>query len=170
MKNVAQQARGAMETSLILIGNEARNHFVANFKKQGFDDKSVEKWTPRKKNDKRAGRNILVKSGDLRRSIQVRGYSKTKLSIIIATDLKYAKIHNFGGTIEKQARKGVVNFKILKNGKSRFAKRSKANFQQDVVFKEHEIKMHKREFIGDSYNLNEKVKKIIIKQLDSKIK
>ncbi len=136
MKKVAQQARGAMETSLILIGNEARNFFVANFKKQGFDDKTLEKWTPRKKQDKRAGRNILVKSGDLRRSIQVRGYSKTKLSIIIATDLKYASVHNFG---ERAGR-----------GKG--------------------FKMPKREFIGDSYNLNEKVKKIIVKQLDSKIK
>lgn len=136
MKKVAQQARGAMETSLILIGNEARNFFVANFRKQGFDDKSVEKWTPRKKQEKRAGRNILVKSGDLRRSIRVKGYSKTKLSILLATDLKYASVHNFG---ERAGR-----------GKG--------------------FKMPKREFIGDSYNLNEKVKKIIVKQLDSKIK
>ena len=136
MKGLSKQVRGAMETSLILIGNEARNHFVDSFKKQGFEDKAIQKWIPRKKQDKRAGRAILVKSGDLRRSIIRGAISKTSLSVIIKTDLKYAAVHNFG----------------LRSGRG-------SGFM-----------MPKRQFIGDSYNLNEKVKKILINKLDSLFK
>jgi len=136
MNGLAKQARGAMETALILIGNEARNHFVDSFKKQGFEDKAVQKWTPRKKQDKRAGRAILVKSGDLRRSIIRGSISKSALSVKIKTDLKYAEVHNFG----LRAGRG--------NG----------------------FMMPKRQFIGDSYNLNEKVKKIVVNKLDSLFK
>ena len=137
MKGLPRQVRGAVETSLILIGNEARNHFVDSFKNQGFDDKAVKAWTPRKRMDKRRGsRAILVKSGDLRRSI-IRGpISKTSLSVIIKTDLKYAAVHNFG------LRAGRGNGFI----------------------------MRKRQFIGDSYNLNEKVKKIVVNKLDKLFK
>lgn len=135
-KPIERKARGAMESALVLIGNEAKNHFVSNFKKGGFEDKTVTPWVPRKKQDKRAGRAILVKSGDLRRSI-IRGLiSKSQLSVTIKTDLKYAKIHNDGGMTGRN-RRGI---------------------------------MPKRQFIGGSYNLNEKVKKVLIAKLDSVFK
>ncbi len=137
MKGLAKQARGAMETALILIGNEAKNHFVLNFRKGGFEDKTVETWKPRKPNAKRnLGRALLVNTGDLRRSIIRGNLSKTALSVTIKTDLKYAKVHNFG---ERAGRgKGFM--------------------------------MPKRQFIGDSYNLNEKVKKILVNRLDKMFK
>lgn len=131
LKKVEQGGRTAMERSIILIGNEAKNFFVNSFRKQGFEDRSVVKWKPRKKQDKkRAGRAILVDSGDLRRSIIREPVNKSQLQVKISTDLPYAKIHNEGG--------------MMKNGG----------------------KMPKRQFIGDSYKLNELCKKIIISQLD----
>lgn len=136
MKGLDKKVRTALETSLILIGNEAKNQFTDNFKKQGFEDKAVEPWKPRKKGEKRAGRAILVKSGDLRRSIHVGRINKSALSIRIMTDLKYASVHNFG----ERAGRG--------NG----------------------FKMPKRKFIGDSFKLNEKVKRIVVKKLDSVFK
>jgi phage gpG-like protein len=123
---VEKGGRTAMERSIILIGNEAKNFFVNSWRLQGFDDRSVQKWTPRKKQDKkRAGRAILVDSGDLRRSIIREPVNKSQLSVKISTDLPYAKVHN----------EGVG-------------------------------KMPKRQFMGDSYKLNELCKKIIISQLD----
>lgn len=152
-KPIERKARGAMETALVLIGNEAKNHFVGNFEKQGFDDRTVEKWERRKKFEAkgrgskksakeygtirsvRAGRAILVKRGDLRRSI-IRGLiNKFNLSVKVKTDLDYAKIHNDG--------------------------------LMGRAWGKHPFKMPKRKFIGDSYNLNEKVKKILTAKLDS---
>jgi hypothetical protein len=123
---IEKGGRTAMERSIILIGNEAKNFFVNSWRLQGFEDKSVQKWTPRKKQDKkRAGRAILVDSGDLRRSIIREPVNKSQLSVKISTDLPYAKVHN----------EGIG-------------------------------KMPKRQFMGDSYKLNELCKKIIISQLD----
>lgn len=122
---VEKGGRTAMERSMILIGNEAKNFFVASFRKQGFDDRNVQPWKPRKKEGKRKGRAILVDSGDLRRSIVREPVNKTQLSVKISTDLPYAKVHNEGTS-----------------------------------------KMPKRQFMGDSYKLNEMCKKIIVSQLD----
>lgn len=122
---VEKGGRTAMERSIILIGNEAKNFFVASFRKQGFDDRNVQPWKPRKKEGKRKGRAILVDSGDLRRSIVREPVNKTQLSVKISTDLPYAKVHNEGTS-----------------------------------------KMPKRQFMGDSYKLNEMCKKIIVSQLD----
>lgn len=182
MKGLEKKARTAMETSLILIGNEAKNFFVDNFKKQGFDDKGVEKWEKRKKNERKGrgskrsakkagtirsvkeGRNILVKSGDLRRSIRRGAISKSNLSVVIATDLDYAKPHNEGNHQPQR-----VGFH------SRATKRYKT--KRRSVARKSEVKEHfrlantpKRQFIGDSYNLNEKVKKVLIRQLDKVFK
>jgi phage gpG-like protein len=97
-KKIEQGGRTAMERSIILIGNEAKVFFVNSFRLQGFEDRSVQKWTPRKKQDKkRSGRAILVDSGDLRRSIIREPVNKSQLSVKISTDLPYAKIHNEGG-------------------------------------------------------------------------
>jgi phage gpG-like protein len=96
MKGLDKKVRSVLETSLIVIGNEAKNHFVNSFRLQGFEDKTVEKWKPRKKQDKRAGRAILVKSGDLRRSIRREPVNKAAMKVTIATDLVYARIHNEG--------------------------------------------------------------------------
>ena len=129
LKGIEKKARTTLENAMVEIGNSAKSFFVENFRKQGFDDKNVEKWQPRKKADKRAGRAILVKTGDLRRSIIRNPANRAALSIKISTDLVYAARHNNG----------------LKG-------------------------MPKRQFMGDSYNLNERIKKIIVKRLDNTFK
>lgn len=125
LKQAEQKARKALEAAIVDVGNTAKTFFVENFRKQGFDDKTVQKWKPRKVADKRAGRAILVKTGDLRRSIIRNPANRAALTVKISTDLIYAKRHNDG----------------LKD-------------------------MPKRQFMGDSYNLNEKVKAVIVKRLD----
>jgi len=134
LKQAEQKARKAMEAALVDVGNTAKVFFVDSFRKQGFDDKNVQKWKPRKRTTyKTKGgktvddttRAILVKTGDLRRSIIRNPANRAALSVKISTDLVYAARHNDG----------------LKN-------------------------MPKRQFMVDSYNLNEKVKAVIVKRLD----
>jgi phage gpG-like protein len=134
LKQAEQKARKAMEAALVDVGNTAKVFFVDSFRKQGFDDKNVQKWKPRKRTTyKTKGgktvndttRAILVKTGDLRRSIIRNTANRAALTFKISTDLVYAARHNNG----------------LKN-------------------------MPKRQFMGDSYNLNEKVKAVIVKRLD----
>ena len=142
MKGMEQKARKALEAAVVEIGNTAKNFFVENFRKQGFDDKTVQRWKPRKRTTYKTKsgkvvddttRAILVKEGDLRRSI-IRVPNRAAMSVKIQTNLDYAKIHNEG--------------------------------LMGKAFGKHPFKMPKRQFIGDSYNLNEKVKAVIVKRLD----
>ena len=146
MKGMEQKARKALENAVVEVGNTAKNFFVENFRKQGFDDKTVQRWKPRKRTTYRTKsgkvvddttRAILVKEGDLRRSI-IRVPNRAAMSVKIQTDLDYAKIHNEG--------------------------------LMGKAFGKHPFKMPKRQFIGDSYNLNEKVKAVIVKRLDKVFK
>ena len=140
LKGAEQKARKALENAVVEIGNTAKNFFVENFRKQGFDDKTVQRWKPRKRTTYRTKsgrivndttRAILVKEGDLRRSI-IRVPNRAAMSVKIQTDLIYAKVHNEG--LRAGRGKGFI--------------------------------MPKRQFMGDSYNLNEQVKKVIVKRLD----
>ena len=133
-KNIDLKARKALEAAIVDVGNTAKVFFVESFRKQGFDDKTVQKWKPRKRTTYKTKsgkvvddttRAILVKTGDLRRSIIRNPANRAALTVKISTDLVYAARHNNG----------------LKN-------------------------MPKRQFMGDSYNLNEKVKAVIVKRLD----
>lgn len=185
-KEVEAKVRRTLENSIVEVGNTAKNFFVENFRKQGFDDKTVEKWQKRKKVERKgrgskksaaelgtvrsvkSGRAILVKTGDLRRSI-IRIPNRSALNVKIQTDLPYAKIHNEGGIINKSEQTGKI---LSFNKKGRFAKqktekqRARTSYQQKVTISAHTIKMPKRQFIGDSYNLNEKVKAVLVKRLN----
>jgi phage gpG-like protein len=143
LKQAEQKARKALEAAIVDVGNTAKVFFVESFRKQGFDDKSVQKWKPRKRTTYKTKsgkvvddttRAILVKEGDLRRSIIRNPANRAALSIKISTNLDYAKIHNDG--------------------------------LMGKAFGKHPFKMPKRQFMGDSYNLNEKVKAVIVKRLD----
>lgn len=147
LKIFLKDHKQAVEAFVTVMGVEAKNHFVINFSRQGFLDDTVDPWQKRK-NKKGSGRGILIKSGDLRRSIRI--IRQTRNGVVIGSDLKYARIHNEGGIINKASRNATINFKIKSNGSSRFAKAKNANFQQDVNIKGHQIRMPKRQFIGNS--------------------
>ena len=198
MKGMEQKARKALENAVVEVGNTAKNFFVENFRKQGFDDKTVEKWKKREKKERKgrgskksaaelgtvrsvkAGRAILVQTGDLRRSI-IRVPNRSALNVKIQTDLPYAKIHNEGGIINKSGFTGVMYYREVSTNlatrrtQKRFAsttgkKATRATHAMEINVGAHTIKMPKRQFIGDSYNLNEKVKAVLIKRLDKVFK
>ena len=90
-RGVVRQFKGIMAQ----IGNIAVNEAKTNFKRQGFMDRSLKRWKPRKKPD--PGRAILVKTGRLRRSIS--RLSTTNKRVTIGSKGKaavYAGVHNYG--------------------------------------------------------------------------
>lgn len=97
MKGLEGKVKKNLSNALVIIANEAKNHFVKSFRDGGFTDNTLVKWKPRKSKSKRdIGRAILVKTGDLRRSVKIKGINKSSLNIIIGSDLPYAKVHNDG--------------------------------------------------------------------------
>lgn len=90
---IIKESRAIRKKLAKLIGVKAVNHFKGNFRLGGFLDGAVEKWKPRKVEDK--GRAILVKSGLLRKSIKV--IKAQPSSIVVGTNTTdYASYHNQG--------------------------------------------------------------------------
>jgi|ERR1035437_1029146 phage gpG-like protein len=76
-----------------IMGVEAKNFAVKSFTDQGWTDEIFNAWSPRKRNSG-AYRAILIKSGDLRRSIRIVG--RTSRSITIGSNSTYGRYHNEG--------------------------------------------------------------------------
>jgi len=90
-RGVVRQFTGLMKA----IGNIAVNEAKENFRRQGFMDRSLKPWKPRKKRDE--GRAILVKSGALRRSIRRISVSNKRVTIgSKGKPAVYAGVHNAG--------------------------------------------------------------------------
>jgi phage gpG-like protein len=89
------RAFNALKTVLpVLVANDAKNFFFNSFRKQGWEDEGVQRWAPRKSNVNNKGRAILVKTGDLRKSLYVEQADWGKVRI--SSDLPYSAIHNEG--------------------------------------------------------------------------
>lgn len=123
LQEKAKQLKQAIEDDFPRIMEvEGLNHFEASFDNEGFEDKTVEKWQPRKTTDSRGrdktryrtnrvgraggltsfgrknqGRAILTGhntgGNKLRLSIMAK---VAKASVVFSSDKKYAKRHNEG--------------------------------------------------------------------------
>lgn len=95
LKDDARGTAKALIGIMTKIGNIVVNETKNNFKRQGFMDRSVRRWKPRKKRD--TGRAILVKSGTLRRSIKRTSTSAKRVTVASAGKAAvYAGVHNNG--------------------------------------------------------------------------
>jgi phage gpG-like protein len=156
-----------------VAGKEAVRHFRDNFRKGGFLDKNLERWKPRKKNRddanrKKGRRALLVQSGDLRRSIRI--INTGQRFVVIGTDVKYANIHNEGGTIRHPG--GTPYIVIHKDQKKRVAfisfdeaEELRSEGIKTNTTNPHDIPMPKRKFIGRSYVLEYRIKRWLTSQL-----
>ena len=162
-----------------IMGVEAKNHFTANFRKQGFEDESLKRWEARKgeinggiAKVRGRSRGVLIKTGTLRRSIQFNKRGKYKVSISTG-GLPYAKLQNEGGIIYRKAHKSSKTITARVRGSAGFVNgvwtkgRSKKVQLKGASYnvKGSSFKMPKRQFIGNSGKLNRK----IISKLKSKI-
>lgn len=93
-RGVVLQLRGVMKQ----VGNIVVNEVDKNFKAEGFIDRSVKKWKPRKRPDKNPKkRAILVKSGRLKRSIRRLSVSAKRVTVgAKGKAAVYAGVHNHG--------------------------------------------------------------------------
>lgn len=130
-----------------IIGIEAVNHFKQSFRDGGFTDYHLEKWKERKKAID-SGRGILVKTGALRKSIRVLRITNTSVTVgVDGNIIPYAEIHNEGGTAHRRAFS-------YKRGR------------RMVYVKAHGAKYPKRQFIGNSIELNRKIKRRVILEMN----
>ena len=138
----------------------AKSHFDGNFTRQGFDS---EKWKEvQRRLGKSKGRDSTraILSGRTKRlakSIYIKSANSRR--IVIASSSKYGAIHNYGGTIKKKARKGV----IYTDKKNKWTKKKKAYNIKDVNIKAHDIVIPQRKFLGYSQVLNKKILNLLSK-------
>jgi len=96
--NFGQIARKFKSLDLSLdMANVAKNDFLDNFKKESFDGRAWQK----RKSDKQAGRNLLVKTGRLRRDVSnsvSAGTKNSNLSYTLIVNNPYAEYNNEGTT------------------------------------------------------------------------
>ncbi len=150
------------------VGNEAVNFALDNFKDQAWNGNP---W-PKRKRNKDPGRALLIKSGRLRRGLRIISSSDSRVSVGVL-GVPYARIHNDGGQIKQAARSETFKrpFKTLDSGMRRFVKITAKNRKsgQGFTFKERQINMPRRRFLGDSTRLRKRIyttsRDIILKSL-----
>jgi phage virion morphogenesis protein len=103
---------------------------------------------------------ILQEQGTLRDKI---AYEADGQSVSIGSNLPYAAIHPFGGTIRQRARTGYLNYKLGRDGRpgNRFVKRKSADFQQTVEFGARTIDIPARPYLGLSESYLEEIGNVL---------
>ena len=129
---------------------------MADSVEENFEQEGRPRWTPlrprtiksRTKQGNWPGR-ILQQRGRLAASI-ITDHSRDGAKI--GTNLIYAGIHQFGGTIKQSARMRIMHFTQAKSGKigkgDRFSKASKSTYGRRTMGKARDIKMPTRPFLS----------------------
>jgi phage gpG-like protein len=131
--------------------------FDDSFANQGFTDTAFVPWQPKAENN---GYNLLIKSGHLRSSLQV--FEKSRRRIVFGSDVDYAEIHNEGGTL---------HVPVTRRSRKFFWFMYKATGKQfwkamALTKKTHlDIKIPKRQFIGESATLMNQIDTMAVKQI-----
>jgi phage gpG-like protein len=148
----------------ILISNEAENHFKQGFRTGGGKtDNSKTGWPQRQFTKGKGKRNILIGRGTLQKDIQPR-QKQFRLTVIGTSSLtsKYASIHNEGGEIRITEKMRKYFWYMHNKAKS---KAEKEYWRGLALHKGSKIKIPKREYIGDSKELEKNMENIIDKEL-----
>lgn len=135
------------------------------FTRQNWVGKTRQPWEKRKVekgSKRRRRRHVLVDSGRLKRSIRV--LYKSHNYLIIGTDVPYAKIHNEGGTINKDTR-------VRRHTRKAHTRRTKSGSQK---VSQHQVQAHsrhinidmpERRFIGESALMVRRMERDITKEI-----
>ena len=126
------------------VGNAALNFYKDSWRRQGYIDRSFERW--RKRSGKDKGRAILVKSGKLRRSLRL---SVAGQLVEIYTDMPYAEAHNEGMNITQVPTPRQRRFFWAMHQKAKRTRRaSEAEmYRRMALAKTLNIKVPKRQFM-----------------------
>ena len=151
----------------VKVGRIAKDHFQSGFRQGGFQDNVTQAWQRKKRPDKYGP--LMSSRQNLYGSIY---YQPGDATVTVGTSAPYAEIHNEGGDIEVTAR--MKRFFWAKyretNGGSwkRNAKNEEAEFWKTLALKKVGAKIHipQRKFIGESQELNQKIKQKIDDEID----
>ena len=134
---IAERLRKLVQTLPREVGEIIVNNTLDNFKNESLDGV---KWVPRKDNssdgERKGRRGLLIGTGQLRRSIRVIRIGNN--SVVVGSEVPYAKIQNQGGTthpsITEKSRKFFwAMFEKTKNAKwKRMALTEETNFTVNI--------------------------------------
>jgi phage gpG-like protein len=155
LPNFERLAKEIMQDLPDLVSITALNFFKESFYKQGFTDNTFQKWPDRKTPG--TGRAILTNTSNLRESLRI--LEATMKKVEIGTSEPYAQIHNDGGILNipvtAKSRK-YFWFMYKATGKSMWKALALTKKERLTV------KMPKRQFIGESKQLNQQIDDLII--------
>jgi phage gpG-like protein len=140
-----------------MYGIEAVNLFKENFDKEGFivGNGQVIKW---KKTLRKTGRKILKKGGRLQRGIHIKRIGASTITVGVDSNIKYAQIHNEGGTIP-------ITPKMRRYFWAMFKQTGDTFFKAMALTKKKELVIPKRQFIGKTSAMEPRVDRRTIKEL-----
>jgi phage gpG-like protein len=161
-----------------LVGTEAVTFFKQGFRNGGFTDTSLIKW---QKGYKSAGAT-LVKGGHLRDSIQIISLSPQMVRVG-SIGIRYAKLHNEGGIMPLSAQQKkyfwakyyeLVGKNKTSKGNSRTGSAADLRSSQAMAYKRmalaKTLKFPKRQFIGESVELGNRIAKSVSNRFQTLLK
>lgn len=97
------------------VGNIALNHFLNSWDIEGFSNASInsDPWAKRKKQEKGGRRQLLVKTGHLKRSMKVAPNPTFRRIAVGSYGISYARFHNKGVSGRLPRRQFVGDSQIL---------------------------------------------------------
>lgn len=156
------------------IGGVAVRHMQRNFRNQGWTPGTVIlPWRPRRGKEKnRRRRNILIKTGALRRSIRI--LSSGLGMVKIGTNLPYSKIHNEGGTINTTQSVKAHTRRQHTRMQGGEGKKRRRQVVSEAKVKAHTRKVNtkipRRRFVGPSSEVMRQGNVWILKEIDKAVK
>lgn len=180
IKEMERRLKGVIIRLPVIAGNEVVNFALDNFKRQAWLGDIIQPWRPRKnpnkwgQSPKRNGRAILIDSGRLRRSIRV--IRTTTDSVVVGTDVPYARAHNEGmrlgiiqqvkGHERKVTKLGIVKTVSRKRSTGITFGRMQTG-SQTVKAHTRRINQHvpQRRFLGNSQFLNRRLQRAALAEI-----
>tara|TARA_R110002012_G_scaffold94083_2_gene227969 strand:- start:1019 stop:1531 length:513 start_codon:yes stop_codon:yes gene_type:complete len=139
-----------------IISKTAVEYYKESFRKKAFDGKP---WPAMSKGYKPKRGSLMVRSSKLLNSI--RDTMTTAERVVISagnSKVPYAKIHNEGGVINRASRSELF-IRNRNKANNRFRKGTKSG--RGSTFKSFTARMPQRQFMGYSFELNERIIKRI---------
>lgn len=166
-KRIEKLGKALQRTIPRRIGQDAENHFRASFKNGGFTDRALVKWRPRKqpptdKRGKAKAHTVLYQYGLLRGSVRLLRADWNNIQVVAGgPHVPYARIHNEGGIINRQATRRAhqrrAHERSTPRGRQRVAEHS---------VRRHQVRMNtyipKRQFMGRSHVLEMTMRRTIL--------
>ena len=170
----AQQAKLAALRKALLntvpqrLGNDARRFFLTSFRVQGWHDRTVQAWpklkAPRTNSKGKVLENRILKGrGLLMNSIRVLRAEWNSIIVVAGgPHVPYAKIHNEGGKISGTASVRAFD-RRAHMAKTSTGRRMRKEAKVRAFTRRMNITMPKRQFMGASHELEQIMKKTIVK-------